>query len=1292
MKWFLALVVAAAACGAAWLALGGDGTGSDGPPDAAGRPDAAPERRSPVLAGVGAEGAGAGEPAARGRCAVEGRTLADGRPAAGATVEALLLAGREAIDPLRPQTPWISGSGLFSLPPEPGPVAARSTGSPDGTFRLDGLAPGIYRVIATLGAAQAQLSVTLPEDGARASVVLDLLPLDQTLSGSVRWADGTAFRGSVVLTPVSAEFRGVGGAGPLLGAGSIVATIAADGAFRIERLARGTYGVRVLGTDGFGAQGPLATLPADKPYAFVLPAGAETVTGRVLDATSGEPLAGAEVVAMSGRGRSGGTGWRGVADGDGRFTIGRLSYPVTLSAKAPGYAAAQRLVEKAQGEVALRLTRTARITGRVRTKDGAPAPGAVVVAALLGGGGEPRTRAVADREGRYALEELRAGAVTVFVRGGGWVSPELGDVQADGYNPLATIAPGGGTLSLDLTAVPAARLSGRVLEAGGAPVAGAVVRASGRSGGARLDWSLMNALGTDTAISAADGAFSLDSLVPDIAVHLTADAPDQPQASAGPVSVSAEAPGEVELRFPVPRWLDVTVRFEDDGSPVVDASVSLATRRGGGTTEASRATTDGEGHARLGPAGEGELGARVSGGGVAIQAAPTYAEGSAQGAGPFALTLRVGRGLTITGRVVRADGRPAPTAGVNGSWEGGETRGGANAVADADGRFTLEGLPAGPVRLWARDQGRGAREEARATARAGDRDVVLTLTAGGTGDALVVRVLDERGEPVRQFQARLSSGGGSWGTGGREGSVRFDIDASPGSIFANGYRAKSLYLEVFDARGDDGLPLGLAPARVGPLTEDQKDLEVRLGAGGSVEGRVLGAGGAPLPGVLVRARPQADAKDAARGLEPQAAGESRSDATGRFRVTGLSQGPHQLEVAPPPDYLASPPVPVEPGAQAVEIQFVRGVTARVRVLDPDGLPVAGATVRLQPTPPENATAEQQQAHWRLANRPGGSPSLTTDVGGAARFRGLNPEALYSLQVQVPPRRMDLKGATRQGWRPSDTEVRLEAGFFVSGVVRDTQGKPVSGATVMHKLAEQNWGGEGTQQDGTFRIVGLSAGTVTLKARPPSSNWSADDESSGAEVTVPVGTMDIVLVVDRGLELVVRVLGLDERRGRLEGLNALLLRRQPDGTWQQAGWGWGQPAGEAVRVAFTGLKADERYAVWIQPQGEEYGWAADLKAGAEATLRMQRGASIRGRLSVPAGLQNLQVSANDGRGLWASGLVEADGRYEIKGLPDGRWTVSSHAQSADGGVPWHAQGEAPAGGTLDLTLQARGGGR
>jgi len=129
--------------------------------------------------------------------------------------------------------------------------------------------------------------------------------------------------------------------------------------------------------------------------------------------------------------------------------------------------------------------------------------------------------------------------------------------------------------------------------------------------------------------------------------------------------------------------------------------------------------------------------------------------------------------------------------------------------------------------------------------------------------------------------------------------------------------------------------------------------------------------------------------------------------------------------------------------------------------------------------------------------------------------------------------------------------------------------------------------------------------------------------------------------------------------------------------------WKQIGGDG-RVVFRGLKSSERYTLKITdlPNGH-YVHLKDLEAGGgEILVTPLEGGTIKGRLQLPADLPadlpvnrfSVQIQGE----FHISGRVNADGTFEITGVPDGRWTVVARALHQNQNYQYAGTVEAKAG--------------
>lgn len=288
------------------------------------------------------------------------------------------------------------------------------------------------------------------------------------------------------------------------------------------------------------------------------------------------------------------------------------------------------------------------------------------------------------------------------------------------------------------------------------------------------------------------------------------------------------------------------------------------------------------------------------------------------------------RGLTITGRVVDDEGRPVNKASVTAfqfSLVKGMATRSVYTRTDAQGRFTLSGVPAGSCSVCPRKQGFERLEESVGV-MAGDQGVVLVLRCAARGiHGRVSRV--DTGAPVQQFFVRCFCGheARSWKFNDAEG--RFQIeDLKPAEYH-------------LEAGTDDGLiSSGLVRVKLMPAG-DSRQVDLTVGPGASLEGRVLAPDGSPLAG--------ADVTVHRRNGPSGRVGTARTGRLGRFTMRGLVPGEHGVR-AQHADWIESQEtVAVVRGRVAeVEIRLLeKGGILEVVVKDGEGAPIADARVEIR---------------------------------------------------------------------------------------------------------------------------------------------------------------------------------------------------------------------------------------------------------------------------------------------------------------------------------------------------------
>lgn len=521
----------------------------------------------------------------------------------------------------------------------------------------------------------------------------------------------------------------------------------------------------------------------------------------------------------------------------------------------------------------------ARVEARIVSSSGAPLAGASLELE------DPPLRAEADAGGRVALELELAGearAVAMVARAPGFAARRI----------ETRLAPGSRVPLGDLSLAAAGSLSGRLLDARGGAPAGVEAIATGpvppvrdpeqlRRLGPRDPLLRGRSPGVVEGRVAADGSFHLEG-VPAGPALLWAGGGDYAWSSSGPLHVRAgEELGGIELALePLAGsdWIELGV-LSPEGDPVPRAMVVTSVE----TPEFSKTSltwTDERGRLRL--LLEQRLPHHFEARDPEDRWSPVFVRGVAPGTHDLVLRFEEARWIEVLAR--RSGGDPIADFRVEGQHERlpGYWEGSGSEAQSAAGRARLR-APTLPFRVLVE-----ARGHALATlgpfdpARVPERLLVELEELPGVHGRVV-----QRGEPVAGARVELKK---LW----------------PASFvhIANGFRSlvdpHSSSEATTDADGRFHLELreageyllrcvvsSSAMIELGPLPLEPRtgarELELELGAGGAIEGRLVPAQGADPTGRII-ALNRGDGEPRTQHLERD----------GRFRFEGLLPGKWQV--------------------------------------------------------------------------------------------------------------------------------------------------------------------------------------------------------------------------------------------------------------------------------------------------------------------------------------------------------------------------------------------------------------
>lgn len=497
-----------------------------------------------------------------------------------------------------------------------------------------------------------------------------------------------------LLVRVKGSSTGRGGLAPLDGAAVYVidsddadwrAVTAAAGSARFDELPAGETVVHVE-VAGRKVWDQHVTLKAGEETAVeVIAIRAGTLRGIVRD-PDGLPVDGAWVHVTSGDAHAG--GYDAVTGDNGAFEIvdALCGVVLTVTAGAPGWADAEAVARvKVDGEPPVAtcevvLRRTASLVVRVVDPSGQPADATVFL--------DGPNSLVRRGRGEFVRERIAPGDHTVTA----------GCQDFPGAKRTFSVTPGEHA-EVELRFEAGVAIEGIVVDANGSPVANASVIAGpvdqvDRAATLSLRAARMRTGSEFSAQSAADGTFRLERLAPgDYALT----AATETLASDDFVSVRAPATGIRVVTAPLSR---VTFRIVRDGAAGDVGSIAVCECAAGAAPNraarvprglvTTRATSAGRPITLTGLSRDARALSICGDDYAPVVVAVTPVPGTTVDLGD----VHVSEGLSLKGRVVGADGRPARGAQVSvtlGPW----TR--RTCVAGSDGTFVIEHLAPGPV-------------------------------------------------------------------------------------------------------------------------------------------------------------------------------------------------------------------------------------------------------------------------------------------------------------------------------------------------------------------------------------------------------------------------------------------------------------------------------------------------------------------------------------------------------------------------------------------------------------------
>jgi hypothetical protein len=434
-----------------------------------------------------------------------------------------------------------------------------------------------------------------------------------------------------------------------------------------------------------------------------------------------------------------------------------------------------------------------------------------------------------------------------------------------------------------------------------------------------------------------------------------------------------------------------------------------------------------------------------------------------------------------------------------------------HAVTDSEGRYAMHRVPAGEIDVGAAAPGLlPACSPTVVTAEGAESEAEPVVLEGGP--RVTLRFKDSAGEPVPGVQT-------SWFVTDFD-ELAYEPAFTPLMLQAvEGFEYPTSDADGIAVAGPfPGRPphtlfcwrsgYEFREVRWNPTT-DAAVLDVVMSSGGAAEGIVIDVERAePVTRFEVRSGRRLDwEEEGPTTINPYSGGYWIEDANGRFRLDALASWDAPVVFSAPGFVPERVKIDVAPGAttRGIIVKLRRGGTVRGRIVDPSGVPIAGAQVaamdeRGRPvvgrtrTPRGSVDSAREMVGQEIAM---GSMELFSGLGALGPgFAVSGPDGAYEL-VALPEERVVIHATHRDfadgrsapvtvaaGDPREGVDVTLSAGGGIYGTVRDRYGVPVAGALLLALSTDRmantdpsaRWVRQAaTDVEGSYRFEHLEAG-------------------------------------------------------------------------------------------------------------------------------------------------------------------------------------------------------------------------
>jgi hypothetical protein len=475
-------------------------------------------------------------------------------------------------------------------------------------------------------------------------------------------------------------------------------------------------------------------------------------------------------------------------------------------------------------------------------------------------------------------------------------------------------------------------------------------------------------------------------------------------------------------------------------------------------------------------------------------AAPSALAGNATG-----ITIKLPAGFSIAGTVKTTGGAAVANATVIASG----TTGSGVARTSATGAWSVAGLGAGAYKLsiyapaganlidgWYTTANTNHLTTAAASASGivvgpNRTGIAIKLPAGYT---IAGKITTTAGAPLASVS--VSASGPAYDNTMTDAAGNYQLKglaAGSYTLFLTGPYGTAYLRGAYSTANGNHFVSAIASATKITVGPNRTGINAKVPTGFSISGLVTNTSGTPLSNVSVTA------------LATGYSGSAVTDATGKYTITGLAADSYKLSLSPggSSPYVegfyttantnrfttvaaSASGVAVGPTKTGINVKITTGFSISGKLTTTGGTPLVSAIVTTGSGPSERSTSTDAAGNFKLVGLKAGGytlrftpqygQNLQTGSYTTANSNRFTPAAASATAIVVGPSK-------------TGVNVKVPAGYTISGKVMGPTGAALAYSGVS-AIGANDSATSYTAADGTFTIIGLSAGTYKVAASAP----------------------------------------------------------------------------------------------------------------------------------------------------------------------------------------------------------------